>query len=69
MGFNSALKGLKSQTTYKYVAKSLSKFVGILFAPIRLTAVACNALGPVKVRLSFSSHNVPPPPLTPLHKH
>jgi len=60
---------LKSQTTYKDVANSVSKFGGILFPPIRLTAVACYASGPVKVRLSFRSQNVPPPPPKPLHKH
>jgi len=48
--------------TYKDVANSVSKFGGILFTPIRLTAVAYYASGPVKVRLSFRSQNVPPPP-------
>jgi len=60
---------LKSQTTYKDVANSVSKFGGILFTPIRLTAVACCASGPVKVRLSFRSQNVPPAPPIPLHKN
>jgi hypothetical protein len=60
---------LKSRTTYKGVANSVSKFGGILFTPIRLTAVACYAAGPLKVRLLFGSQNVPPPPLKPLHKH
>jgi hypothetical protein len=55
--------------TYKDVANSVSKFGGILFAPIRFTAVACYASGPMKVRLSFMSQNVPPPPTKPLHKH
>ena len=31
--------------------------------------MACYASGPVKVRLSFWSQNVPPPPPKPLHKH
>jgi hypothetical protein len=34
-----------------------------MFTPIQLTAVACYAAGPLKVRLSFRSQNVP------LHKH
>ena len=38
---------------------SLSKFQGILFTPIQWIAVACYAAGPLKVRLSFSSQNVP----------
>jgi len=45
------------------------KIGGILFTPIRLTAVACYAAGPLKVRLSFRSQNVSPPPPQPLHKH
>ena len=49
--------------------KSVSKFGGILFTPIRLTDVTCFVAGPMKVRLSFRSHNVPPPPPKPLHKH
>jgi hypothetical protein len=40
-----------------------------LFTPIRLTAVACYASGPVKVRLSFWSLNVPHPPPKLLQKH
>jgi len=60
---------LKSQTTYKDIANSMSKFGGILLTPIRVTAVACYASGPAKVRLSFRSLNVPPPPPKPLHKH
>jgi hypothetical protein len=40
-----------------------------LFTPIRITAVASYASGPVKVRLSFRSQNVPPPPPKPLHKY
>jgi hypothetical protein len=55
--------------TYKEVANSVSKFGGILFTPIRLTAVACFASGPVKVRLLFRSQNVPPPPPKFLHRH
>jgi hypothetical protein len=45
------------------------KFGGILFTPVRLTAVACHASGPLKVMLSFRSQNVPPLPPKPLHKH
>ena len=44
-------------------------FGGILFTPIRLTAVACYASGPFMVRLPFWSQNIPPPPPKPLHKH
>jgi len=40
-----------------------------LFTPICLTAVAHYAAGPLKVKLSFRSQNVPPPPAKPLHKH
>jgi hypothetical protein len=58
-----------SRTTYKDIANRVSKFGGILFTPIQLTAVACYATGPLKVRLSFRSQNVPPPPPKPLHKH
>ena len=54
---------------YKYVANSVSKFGGILFTPIWLTAAACYAAGPLKVSLSFRSKNVPPPLPKPLHKH
>ena len=60
---------LNSQTTYIYVANCVLRFGAILFTPIRLTAVACNASGPLKVRLSYRSQNVPPPPPKPLHKH
>jgi hypothetical protein len=60
---------LNTQTPYKYIANSVSKFGGILFTRIRLTAVACCASRPLKVRLSFLSQNVPPPPPTPLYKH
>ena len=52
---------LISLTTYKDIANSVSKFGGILFTPIRVTAVACYASGPLKVRLSFRSQNLPPP--------
>ena len=38
--------------THKVVASSVSKFGGILFTPIRLTAVACYAAGPLNVRLN-----------------
>ena len=55
--------------TSKDIANSVLKFGGILFTPIRLTTVACYASGPLKVRLSFRSQNVPPPPPKPLHKH
>jgi len=41
------------------IANSVSKFGGILFTPIQLTAVACCASGHLKVRLSFESQNVP----------
>ena len=58
-----------SRTTYKDVANSFSIFGGILFTPIPLTAVACYAAGPLKVRLSFRSQNVPLPPPKPLQKH
>jgi len=60
---------LNSQTTYKDVANSVSKFGRILFTPIRLSAMTCYVAGPLKVRLSFRSQNVPPPPPKPLHKH
>ena len=50
-------------------ANSLSKFGGSLFIAIQLTNVACNAAGPLKVRLPFRSQNVPPPPPKPLHKN
>jgi len=51
------------------VANKVSKFGGILLTPIQLTAVACYASGPLKVRLSFRSQNVPPPPPKTLHKY
>jgi hypothetical protein len=60
---------LKSRMTYKDVANSVSKFGGILFTPFRLTNVACYAAWPLKVRLSFKSFHLPPPPPKPLHKH
>jgi len=60
---------LNSRMTYKDITNSVSKFGGILFTPIRLTAVTCYASGPMKVRISFRSQNVPPPPPKPLHKH
>jgi hypothetical protein len=40
-----------------------------LFTPIRLTVVADYASGPLKVRLSFRSQNVSPPPPKPIQKH
>ena len=55
--------------TSKDVASSMSKFGGILFTPVRLTAVACYASGLLKVRLSFKSRNVTPPPPKPHQKH
>ena len=60
---------LNSRMTYKDVIKSVSKYGGILFIPILLTAVTCYASGPLKVRLSFRSQNVPPSLPKPLHKH
>ena len=60
---------LNSQMTSKDVANSVLKFGGIIFIPIRLTAVAGYVSGPLKARLSFRSQNVPPPPSKPLHKH
>jgi len=41
--------------TSKDIANGMSKFGGILFTHIWLTAVACYAAGPLKVRLSFRS--------------
>jgi len=55
--------------TSKDIANSMSKFGGILFTHIWLTAVACYAAGPLKVRLSFRSQMYPPPPPEPHHKH
>jgi len=55
--------------TYKDVTNNVSKFGGILFTSIPLTAVAYYATGPLKVRLSFGSQDVPPPPPKPLHIH
>jgi len=63
------VSSLNTRTTYKDVANSVSKFGGILFTPIRLTAVACYVSGPLKVRLSFRSQNVPPPPPKLHHIH
>jgi hypothetical protein len=57
---------LNSRTTTKVAANSISKFGGILFIPIRLTAVECYASGLLKVRLSFKGQNVTPPPPKPL---
>jgi len=42
---------LPNDLSYKDVANIVSKFEGIFFTPIRLTAVACYAAGPLKVRL------------------
>jgi hypothetical protein len=55
--------------TYKDVANSVSKFGGILFTPIGLTAVVYYESGLWKIRLSFKSQHVPPPPTKPLHKN
>ena len=63
-----AVSLLNSRMTYIYVVNSVSEFGGILFTPIRLTAVAYYASGPMKVRLFFRSQNVPPPRPKPLHK-
>ena len=60
---------LNRWTTSKDVANSVLKFGVILFTPIRLTAVVCYTSGPLKVRLSFRSQNVPPPPPRTLHKN
>ena len=64
-----AVSPLNSRMTYTYVANCVSKFGAILFTPIWLTFVGCYAAGPLKVRLSYRSQNVPPPPPKPLHKH
>jgi len=64
-----AVSPLNNRTTYMYVANSVSKFGGILFTPIQLTAVAHYSSGPMKVKLLFRSKNVPPPPCKPHHKH
>ena len=64
-----AVSPLNSQTTYIYVTNRVSKFGAILFTPIWLTFVDCNASVPLKVRLSQRSQNVPPPSPKPLHKH
>ena len=64
-----AVSPLNSRTTTKVAANSVSKFGGILFTPIRSTAVDCYASGLLKVRLSFKDQNEPPKPPKPLHKH
>ena len=64
-----AVRPLNSRTPYKCITNCVSKFGAILFTPIRLIAVACHASGPLKVRLSYRSQNVPPTPPKPLHKH
>jgi len=63
------VRPLNSRTTYTCIANCVLKFGAILFTPIWLTAVACDASGPLKVRLSYRSQNVPPPPPKPHHKH
>jgi len=63
------VKRLYSQMPYKCVANCVSKFGAILFTPIRLTFVGCYAVGTLKVRLSYRSQNVLPPPPKPLHRH
>jgi len=60
---------LNSQATAKEVADNVSKFGGNLFTPIWWTAVAGYASGPLKVRFSFRSQNVPPAPPKHLNKH
>ena len=60
---------LNSRTTSKDVVNSVLKFGGILLNPTWLNAVTCYASGPLKVRVSFRSQNVPLPPPKPLHKH
>jgi len=60
---------LNSRMASKVVTDSVLKFDEILFTPIQLTAVACYASGHLKVRLSFKSQIVPPPPPKPLQKH
>jgi hypothetical protein len=64
-----AVRPLNSQMAYKVVANSVLKFGGILFTPIQLSAVVCYASQLWKVRLSFRSQNLLPPPPKPLHKH
>jgi len=68
-----AVSPLNSRTATKVMANSVSKFGGILFTPIWLTAVACYASGPTMPRISFKSQNVPPltpkPPQTPIYIH
>jgi len=61
-----AVSPLNSRTTNKVAVNCVSKFGGILFTPIQLTAVDCYASGLLKVRLSFKGQNVPPPPPKPL---
>ena len=41
--------------TSKDVANIVSKFGGILFTPVRLTAVASCAVGPLKVMLNLGA--------------
>jgi len=43
----------------------MSKFGGILFSPVRLTAVVCYVSGHLNVRLPFQSQIVPPRLLNP----
>jgi len=64
-----AVSPLNSQMIYIYIANCLLKFGAILFTPIRLTAMACNASGPLKVWLSYRHQNVPPPPPKAPHRH
>jgi len=64
-----AVSPLNSRTTCICVANSVSKFGATLFTPIRLNVVACDALGPLKVRHAFRCQNVPLPLPKPLHKH
>jgi hypothetical protein len=64
-----AVSPINRWMTYKDITNSVSKFGGIFFTPIWLTAVAHYASGPLKFRPSFRSQNVPLPPHKPLHKH
>ena len=50
---------LWSRITSKDAANSVLNFGGIMFTPIRNTAVASYAAGPLKIRLSFRRQNVP----------
>jgi len=64
-----ALSPLNSRMTYIYLANNVSKFGGIFFTPIRLTAVARYASGPIKVRLFIQELECTPSSPKPHHKH